>query len=128
MYCLKCGNKIPEGSVYCQNCGVKYSYNETERPRIVKNTAKKVAKAFMILGTVSNAVTFLLLSLIWCVPMTSSYSEMIERGEKVGTGFKICTMLFVSFIAGLIMLFDKDSFEVKTKPETKQLRIDNDNK
>ena len=31
------------------------------------------------------------------------------KGEKyLGTGFKVCTLLFLSFIGGILLLCDKD--------------------
>ena len=38
--------------------------------------------------------------------MASSYSNRICKNGYVGTGFKICTLLFVSTIAGILMFCD----------------------
>ena len=40
--------------------------------------------------------------------MTVSYCKKIKTGEPISVGFKICSLLFVSTIAGIIMLIDKD--------------------
>ena len=44
---------------------------------------------------------------IICSCITSIYSTKIEKQGYVETGFKICTFLFVSWIAGILMFFDE---------------------
>jgi hypothetical protein len=40
--------------------------------------------------------------------MTIAYFQKTARyKEKVAVGFKVCTLLLVDFIAGLLMLLDK---------------------
>lgn len=46
--------------------------------------------------------------LLWMIPMTVSYGKKITSGEKVGVGFKLCTLLFVNLISGILMLCDKN--------------------
>lgn len=48
------------------------------------------------------------LPLCWCLPMTYHYCSRTEQGIPVGLAFKICTLLFVSLIAGIIMLFNSN--------------------
>lgn len=48
------------------------------------------------------------LPLCWCLPMTYHYCNRTEKGIPVGLAFKICTLLFVSLIAGIMMLFNSD--------------------
>lgn len=73
----------------------------------MKNSGlKTAAKVFMILSCVFTGLA--LLPLAWTIPMTVSYSRKIESGETVSTGFKVCTLLFVNLIAGILMLCDND--------------------
>ena len=44
--------------------------------------------------------------------LTVSYSNKVYFGERVGVGFKICTLLFVSLIAGFLMLLDRRDDEL----------------
>ena len=45
---------------------------------------------------------------IFDLRMTIAYFQKTARyKEKVGVGFKVCTLLLVDFIAGLLMLLDK---------------------
>lgn len=47
-----------------------------------------------------------LLPLAWVIPMTVVYTKSIKKGKDVSIAFKICTLLFVSLIAGVLMLCD----------------------
>ena len=47
-----------------------------------------------------------LLPLIWRIPMTNHYFKASAKKEPVGIGFKVCTLLFVNLIAGILMLCD----------------------
>lgn len=87
----------------------------------------KTTKVFLILGTILNPlvislnlaeslsssemiIVFTIISLItlsWCLPMTIVYFHKIKSGARIGTGFKICTLIFVSQVAGILMLCDK---------------------
>ena len=66
------------------------------------------AKVFMIIGTVVMGLTLWLIPLAWCIPMTVSYFKKIANGEPISTGFKVCTLLFVNVVSGILMLCDKE--------------------
>ena len=110
MYCTKCGAEIMNEAVICPKCGC-YTHNFNQQITQTKKETnssglKTVAKVFMIISCV--IMGFWLIPLAWTLPMTLSYCDKIKRGEKVGTGFKVCTLLFVSGIAGILMLCDND--------------------
>jgi uncharacterized membrane protein YvbJ len=105
-YCSKCGNQLFDEAVICPQCGCATGYQE-HTIRKQTSTMQTVAKIFMIIGTVING--FAIIPLAWCVPMTLSYINKIKNGERVGTGFKVCTLLFVNTIAGILMLCDDDN-------------------
>ena len=65
------------------------------------------AKIFMIISTV--VMGLYIIPLAWCLPMTISYFNKIKNRQPVSTGFKVCTLLFVNTIAGILMLCDKDN-------------------
>ena len=48
------------------------------------------------------------IALIWQIPMTIYYYRCVTNKIKTSTGFKVCTLIFVSLIAGILMLCDKD--------------------
>lgn len=103
-YCSKCGNELLDDAVICPKCGC--AVEGMGNPEAVNNRSglQIAAKIFMILGCI--AYGWLLIPLAWCIPMTVSYFGKAERGEPVSIGFKICTLLFVNMIAGILMLCD----------------------
>ena len=109
-YCVKCGAELVDEAVICTKCGcATENYRETTLKKSnSKNNSnmKNVAKIFMIISTVFMGLY--LLPLAWTLPMTLAYSRKIENGEEVSTSFKVCTLLFVSLIAGIIMLCDNE--------------------
>ena len=110
MYCSKCGSEIMEEAVICPKCGC---YTQNKSINIQQKSCessvsglKTVAKIFMIIGCVAMGLWFI--TLAWTIPMTINYCNKIKTGEKVSTGFKVCTLLFVSLIAGVLMLCDNE--------------------
>ena len=97
---------------------------------------RTVAKVFMMISTVAVVAYFVLTLALWilalvagsyiyqitifalaaclmiftivCVSMTVHYFRAVYDRVNVGIGFKICTLLFVSWIAGILMLCDND--------------------
>lgn len=115
MYCSKCGNEVLDEAVVCPKCGClineTITINNGSGVRKYNNSdeissTKRTAKAFMLLGCIVSV--FGLIPLLWTIPMYCSYCRKIETVERVSTGFKICCLLFVNTIAGIIMLCDKD--------------------
>lgn len=108
-YCSHCGSEIFDEAVICPHCGC--SVQETIKATPVnntsseKNTIRLIAKVFMILGCIS--VGWTLIPLIWCIPMTVKYWKACDNGEDVSTAFKICSLLFVNLIAGILMLAEE---------------------
>lgn len=62
---------------------------------------KLAAFIFMIISICSIGLT--LLPLCWMIPMCVYY---YRNDGYVSTGFKVCTLLFCSFIGGILMLCD----------------------
>ena len=108
-FCEKCGTALADEAVFCINCGcatgggIILQQYQTAAPKADLSVAVKV---FMIIGTVFMALCTFCIGLAWTLPMTISYCNKIKRGEKIGTGFKICSLLFVNTIAGILMLGD----------------------
>ena len=104
-FCTKCGNELMDEAVICTKCGCSTTPLPTPNEN-KKNCLSSIAKVFMIISTVFLGLY--LIPLAWCLPMTIIYSNKIKKGKTVSTSFKICCLLFVSTIAGIIMLCDKD--------------------
>lgn len=113
MYCRQCGKELVETAVVCPNCGSPTANfdnakkaNKVEKGSYDKNGLKDVAKILMIICTVVSG--FAIIPLAWCLPMTISYSRKVQNKEPISLGFKICILLFVSRIAGILLLVDDE--------------------
>lgn len=109
-YCIYCGSQMADDANFCTHCG-KQVKNLNNEPIVIRQRKDKeptgmqtAAYVFMIIATVIYA--FLLIPLAWCIPMTVSYHKHIKNDEPVDVGFKVCTLLFVSVLAGIFMLVD----------------------
>ena len=70
---------------------------------------KTAAKIFMVLGIIATAAS--LIPLCWTIPMTVHYFHACRDNRPVGVGFKVCSLLFVSLIGGILMLCDNEKAE-----------------
>ena len=100
---------------FCTNCGTAFDdtnhnvYKNGPNHDTVNLNALEIATlVFMIIGTILNAIYFVGISLIWCIPMTIHFYKKARKLEPVGTGFKICTILFIGLIPGILMFCNKD--------------------
>ena len=112
-YCPKCGTKLESDHRFCPSCG--YKLVEEATAEVVddnyssssSDTLKEVAKIFMIICTVIAG--WAIIPLCWMVPMTVHYSRCVREGRRVGTAFAVCTLLFCSFISGILILIDENT-------------------
>lgn len=110
-YCTHCGTEMMDEAVHCSNCGFcsDSSYELNVSKNISDNNIsglKTAAKIFMLMSCVT--VGILLIPLIWIIPMTVSYFNLVNNNKPISIEFKICTLLFVNVIAGILMLCDND--------------------
>ena len=125
-FCTNCGTQLEDNVNFCTSCGAALSQPQQQaqsqqtyaQPQygqpMYAQPAKEsglatAAKIFMIISTVVTGIY--ILPLAWCLPMTLSYFKKLKTGQPVSTGFKVCTLLFVNTIAGILMLCDKDNDE-----------------
>lgn len=106
-YCSECGNELLDKAEICPRCGCRVSPPRTAGKSSSSNEdLDLITKIFLILGTIALGV--FLIPLAWCIPMTVHAFECINENKPLSTGFKVCTLLFVSMIAGILMLCRKD--------------------
>ena len=115
-------------------------YKNLSVPKSKKPSGVAIAaKVFLILTNVAYDMLFLFWLVWWIIGLTYSqpvvaferligmlvylgfaiasgvvlavYDRKVDLGEKVGTAFKVCTLLFISIIAGILMLCDNESNE-----------------
>lgn len=120
-YCRHCGGELEDEALVCIHCG--RSVEESKPQKASNANLGKIALIFMILScafapisgifnyftaeNVAMGIGYLvgsLISLAWCIPMTIHFASKLKKGESVGVGFKVCSLLFVSLIAGILML------------------------
>lgn len=102
-YCSHCGNAVADEAVVCTKCGC--AVRETDKNGFSGPSGLQTAtKVFMIIHTVLLGI--FIIPLAWCIPMTKAYDDKIQFGQKVSTGFKICTFIFVGIVPGILMFCD----------------------
>ena len=104
-FCQKCGKEIMDEAVVCPGCGCSVA-KEVEKTGGGKDGLAVAAKIFLILGCIAQG--WMLLPLAWCLPITISACGKMKRGEPVGTGLKVCALLFVSLLGGILLLCRSD--------------------
>ena len=106
-YCVYCGAEIHEEAVVCVKCGRSVAPMDKKPPEQQRDgTLMGIIKAFLILGCVAQG--WLLLPLAWCLPITISVFRRFKEKTPVGTGTKVCALLFVNLIAGICLLCMND--------------------
>lgn len=103
-YCQHCGAQLMDEAVICPSCGCAVESRQAKAE--TSSMLKLIAKIFMILGCISTG--WCIIPLIWTIPMTVHYWKSVENRTPVSTGFKICSLLFVNLIAGILMLCDNE--------------------
>ena len=105
-FCSKCGKEILDETVICPGCGCNVEQEKKDEKK--GNDGLAVAsKVFLILGCIAQG--WLLIPLAWCLPITISVCGRMNRGEAVGTGLKVCPLLFVNLIGGILLLCRTDN-------------------
>lgn len=105
-YCQKCGSEIPmDDAVVCPNCGCSISPEKKDQ-RNGSDGLGIAAKIFLILGCIASG--WALLPLAWTLPITITVCNRMKRNEPVGTGLKVCALLFVNLIGGILLLCRSD--------------------
>ena len=103
-FCQKCGKEIADEAVICPGCGC--SVAQEKKGNGGNDGLAVAAKIFLILGCIAQG--WLLLPLAWCLPITISTCNRMKKGEPVGTGLKVCALLFVNLIGGILLLCRSD--------------------
>ncbi len=105
MYCTHCGAQLAEEAVVCPACGCATENHAKQQAAAKANASdvlKKVAKILMIVFCAIEGVY--LIPLCWMLPMTLHYIKCVDEGIPVSLAFKICTILFASLPAGVLMV------------------------
>lgn len=104
-FCQKCGKEIADEAIICPGCGCAIA--EEKKGNGGNDGLAVASKIFLILGCVAQG--WLLLPLAWCLPITISICNKMKNNEPIGTGLKVCSLLFVNLIGGILLLCRSDS-------------------
>ena len=104
-FCQKCGKEIFDDAVVCPGCGCSV-VTEPKQTVHGNDGLATASKVLLILGCIMQGV--FLIPLSWCIPITMSVCGKLKRGEKISTGLKVCSLLFVSFLGGIFLLCRSD--------------------
>ena len=109
-FCTHCGKEVNPEAVVCVNCGCSVASNScsVNGSAGISDGMKTAIKVFMILGVISGALCGLI-PLIWCIPMNSKVNRYLDGKEKLSVGFKVCVLLFVNVVAGVLLLIQDDN-------------------
>lgn len=108
-FCVHCGAEVNPQAVVCIHCGCslpKTNVTSSNGNSDLKEVFRTLIKVFMIIGVVVNA--FALIPLIWCIPMYKKVNKYLEGTETLSVGYKVCVLLFVNFVAGVLLLVDEN--------------------
>ena len=103
-YCQKCGKEIADEAVICTGCGC--AVVQAKRVTGGNDGLAVASKIFLILGCIVQG--WLLIPLAWCLPITIAVCNRMKNNEPVGVGFKVCVLIFVSVIGGILLLCRSD--------------------
>ena len=101
-YCSHCGKELVDEAVVCTACGCSVASKSTTTDD--KNILILLIKIFMILGCIGTGLAGFLIPFCWTIPMTIHLLKKLEKNEPISIGFKVCTLLFCSLIAGIMLL------------------------
>lgn len=109
-FCVHCGAEVNPQAVVCVHCGCGIPGTNAARTFSSSSDSsdimKTLIKVFTLIGVVANA--FALIPLIWCIPMYQKVNRYLKGEETLTTGFKVCVLLFVNVIAGILLLVDEN--------------------
>lgn len=110
-YCAYCGAELSDGASFCNQCGkpcsnVNYVNNANTKQKKDESAIVTVIRVFLVLSCV--AAGFSIIALAWVLPMTLSIWRKLDRKEPVGLALKICTLIFVNIIPGILLLVMND--------------------
>ena len=64
--------------------------------------------AFILCLISTIAMGVFLIPLCWCIPMTIQVYKAYKWDTSLSGGFKVCVLLFLNLIAGILLFCDSD--------------------
>ena len=126
-YCVKCGAELFDEAVICVKCGCPCDPGYFEKTKKKKswylNGIQTAAYVFCLINIFAEIIlinvivalfaemAFLALYVIpLCVmfPLVIIWCYRVQNEKKVGVGLKVCILIFVSLIAGILLLCEEE--------------------
>ena len=95
-----------EKAVICVQCG-RSAEPARRSPAAQNHSLITVIKIFLIIACISQG--WLILPLLWCIPMTVHVFSRLNRGQPVGVGMKIAVLLLLNMVSGICLLCMDDN-------------------
>lgn len=106
-FCPTCGKELIDEAEFCPGCGCTVPAKKGAAAQPATDGLAVAAKIFLIIGCVAQG--WLLLPLAWTLPITISICNKLKSGEPISTGLKVCALLFVNMIGGILLLCRSDN-------------------
>lgn len=108
MFCRKCGNEIPDDSVFCLKCGTKVEYVETEViESIIQDEEKEDVNSNELIDTEIN-------------------DEFLNTSEKINVRGVVIALAVVLFLAFISVYISKDVNKCKFDSCDEEKEVDSD--
>jgi hypothetical protein len=104
-YCHRCGKQLVDEAIVCTGCGCSVVQADKQLTGGTDGLAV-ASKVFLILACIVSCI--ILIPLAWCLPITITICNRMKHNKPVGIGLKICAFLFVSNLAGILLLCRSD--------------------
>lgn len=105
MKCPNCGKALPKKAKFCPKCGSEIEMTPVKVKVVAPLTPiGKVAQVFFYVGAIFTCCT--VIGLCWALPMIHIYKRGRDVVGKHSIGFKVCTIIFISRVAGILMFID----------------------
>ncbi|MGN1077028.1 MAG: zinc-ribbon domain-containing protein [Candidatus Gallimonas sp.] len=110
-YCSHCGTELADDASFCSHCGVCVQNGNgggVRQRNESDNTLITLINVFLIIACVVNALCSFGIALAWCLPMTIQIRRRLKEGTPVGLALKVCTLIFVNMVSGILLLCYND--------------------
>ena len=116
MFCRNCGKEVDNNAAVCPGCGVLVTETQTapaptpvvsNEPSGANKVLGTIAKILLIVGVICTA--WCVIPLAWTLPITIKINNRLKNNEPISTGLKICALILVNTVAGILLLCRKDN-------------------
>ena len=125
-YCTKCGAQLMDEAMICLKCGCATGAMRLPTAEKKRMTGLQIAATvfmcinlfayvFLIIGLAILITPWLYVLYIIpfgvMVPPMIIFESKVKQGQMIGVGLKVCILLLVSLIAGILLLCERDENE-----------------